>query len=450
MSILSTYEATHPKSAGLHRQASEVFPDGVTHDARYFTPFPIYADRSAGSHKWDVDGNEYVDYVSGHGSLLLGHAQPAVTEAVTRQITRGTHLGASTELEIAWGRWVQKLIPSAEKVRFTSSGTEAVQMAVRLARAHTGRDLLIKFDGHFNGWSDTVSANPIAGQDDPGCVGVPDAATRLQVILPQNDIDAFRRTMAELAGTVAAVILEPTGASMGSIPIEPEFLFVLREETERTGTVLIFDEVVTGFRMSPGGAQAYFGVTPDMSTLAKILAGGLPGGAVAGRADILNQIEFNPEHHPSGRISHPGTFNANPLSAAAGAAALEIVATGEPHRRANDAAAKIARGMNDALARREIDGCVYGMGSLLHILLGVPCERPEDGITWMWSGDRRSSVPRTPPDLVTVFRRAMLNHGVDPMSTRLIVGAEHSDADVNATIDAFEHTLDEMRDEQFL
>ena len=450
MSILSTYEATHPKSAGLHRQASDVFPDGVTHDARHFTPFPIYAERAAGSHKWDVDGNEYIDYVSGHGALLLGHAQPAVTEAVTRQITRGTHLGASTELEVAWGRWVQKLIPSAEKVRFTSSGTEAVQMAVRLARAHTGRDLLIKFDGHFNGWSDTVSANPIAGQDAPGCVGVSDAATQLQVILPQNDIDAFRRTMAELAGTVAAVILEPTGASMGSIPIEPEFLFVLREETERTGTVLIFDEVVTGFRMSPGGAQAYFGVTPDMSTLAKILAGGLPGGAVAGRADILNQIEFNPEHHPSGRISHPGTFNANPLSSAAGAAALEIVATSEPHRRANEAAATIARGMNDALARREIDGCVYGMGSLLHVLLGVPCARPEDGITWTWSGDRRSSVPRTPPDLVTVFRRAMLNHGVDPMSTRLIVGAEHSGNDVSATIDAFERTLDEMRDEQFL
>jgi glutamate-1-semialdehyde 2,1-aminomutase len=187
-----------------------------------------------------------------------------------------------------------------------------------------------------------------------------------------------------------------------------------------------------------------------VSTLAKIMAGGLPGGAVAGRADILNQIEFNPEHQPSGRIAHPGTFNANPLSAAAGAAALEIVATGEPHRRANEAAAKIARGMNDALARREIDGCVYGMGSLLHVLLGTPCERPEDGITWVWTADQRSSVPRTPPDLVTVFRRAMLNHGVDPMSTRLIVGAEHTDADVNTTVDAFERTLDEMRDEQFL
>jgi glutamate-1-semialdehyde 2,1-aminomutase len=213
---------------------------------------------------------------------------------------------------------------------------------------------------------------------------------------------------------------------------------------------LIFDEVVTGFRMAPGGAQAYFGVTPDISTLAKILAGGLPGGGVAGRADILNQIEFNPEHRPAGRISHPGTFNANPLSAAAGAAALEIVATGEPHRRANAAAEKIARGMNDALARREIDGCVYGLGSLLNVLLGVPCERPEDGITWAWTGDQRSNVPRTPPDLVTVFRRSMLNHGVDPMATRLIVGAEHSDADVATTIGAFEQTLDEMRGEQFL
>jgi glutamate-1-semialdehyde 2,1-aminomutase len=450
VSILSTYESSHPRSAELHREARTIFPDGVTHDSRHFTPFPIYADRAQGSHKWDVDGNEYVDYVSGHGALLLGHAQPDVTRAVAEQITRGTHLGASTEQEIAWGRWVQRLIPSAEKVRFTSSGTEAVQMAVRLARAFTGRDLLIKFEGHFNGWSDTVSANLIEGHDGPACTGIPDSATSVQMILPQNDIDAFRQAMEEHGARVAAVILEPTGASMGAVPIEPEFLFALREETERRGTILIFDEVVTGFRVAPGGAQAYYGITPDMSTLAKILAGGLPGGAVAGRAEILNQIEFNPEHTPSMRVSHPGTFNANPLSAAAGAAALGIVATGEPHRRAHHAASLLARGMNEALARREIDGCVYGLGSILHVLLGRPCERPEDGLTWVWAGARRSNVPRTAPDVVTVFRRAMLNHGVDPMATRLIVGAEHSDADVAATLDAFEQTLDEMRDEQVL
>jgi glutamate-1-semialdehyde 2,1-aminomutase len=238
---------------------------------------------------------------------------------------------------------------------------------------------------------------------------------------------------------------------MGAIPIDPAFLFEARELTERTGTVLIFDEVVTGFRIAPGGAQAYFGLTPDLTTLAKILAGGLPGGAVAGRADLLAQIEFEDGGQTrSGRIPHPGTFNANPLSSAAGAAALAIVATGEPHARANDAARRLARGMNEALARREIDGCVYGLGSLLHILLGRPCPRPEDGITWQWTGEDRHSVPRTPADLATVFRRAMLNHGVDPMGTRLIVGAAHGDTEIDTTLGAFEQTLDEMRDEQFL
>jgi glutamate-1-semialdehyde 2,1-aminomutase len=430
--------------------ASDIFPDGVTHDARHFTPFPLYMDRAQGARKWDVDRHEYVDYVSGHGSLLLGHGRAEVVAAVQEQVAKGTHLGGSTRLEMEWGRWVQRLVPSAEKVRFTSSGTEAVQMAVRLARAFTGRDLLIKFEGHFNGWSDTVFANPVPGRDTAACVGVPDAATQLQIVLPQNDVDAFARAMEEYAGRVAAVVLEPTGASMGAIPIEPGFLFALREETARRGTVLIFDEVVTGFRIAPGGAQAYFGVTPDVTTLAKILAGGLPGGAVAGQAEILNQIEFNPEHAPAGRIAHPGTFNANPLSAAAGAAALAIVATGEPHARANAAGERLAGGMNDALARREIDGCVYGLGSLLHVLLGQPCERPEDGLTWKWSGEGRRSVPKTSPELTTAFRRAMLNHGVDPMSTRLIVGAEHGDAEVEKTLAAFEETLDELREEQMV
>ena len=451
MSILSVFEQKHQRSAALHRQALEIFPDGVTHDTRHFTPFPIYVERAEGSRKWDVDENEYVDFVSGHGALLLGHGRPEVVRAVVDQAAKGTHYGASHALEIAWGRWVQRLLPSAERVRFTSSGTEAVQMAVRLARAYTGRDLLIKFDGHFHGWSDTVSANLQPGADDPSCVGLPDAVAGCQIVLPQNDAAALARALAQHAGQVAAVILEPTGATMGAIPIEPSFLFEVRDLTERTGTILIFDEVVTGFRVAPGGAQAYFGITPDLTTLAKILAGGLPGGAVAGRADLLGQIELEGgERMRTGRVAHPGTFNANPLSSAAGGAALAIVATGEPHARANDVAWRLAAGMNEALARRELDGCVYGLGTLLHVLLGRPCARPEDGITWVWSGEDRHTVPRTPADLGVVFRRAMLNHGVDPMGQRLIVGAAHDDTDIAHTLDAFEQTLDEMRGERFL
>ena len=239
VSILSTFEQAHQRSAELHRRAREIFPDGVTHDTRHFSPFPIYVERAQGSRKWDVDGNEYVDFVSGHGALLLGHGREEVVRAVAEQVMRGTHYGASHELEIEWGRWVQRLVPSAERVRFTSSGTEAVQMAVRLARAYTGRDLLIKFDGHFHGWSDTVSANLHPGASEPSCTGLPDAVAGCQIVLPQNDAGAVARALEQYAGQTAAVILEPTGASMGGVPIDPSFLFDLRELTERTGTILI-------------------------------------------------------------------------------------------------------------------------------------------------------------------------------------------------------------------
>ncbi len=452
MTILETYERTHARSAAMHRTALSVFPDGVTHDTRRFTPFPLYVERAQGPRKWDVDGNELIDYVTGHGALLLGHGRAEVVEAVQRQAALGTHLGASHEHEIAWGRWVQQLIPSAERVRFTSSGTESVQMAVRLARAFTGRELLLKFEDHFHGWSDTVSLMHPGDDGPPAVSGVTSGALESQLVLPVNNVAVLERTIAEHRGEIAAAIIEPTGAHMGGVPVEVDFLFELRRLTEQEGIVLIFDEVVTGFRVSPGGAQAYYGLTPDMTTLAKILAGGLPGGAVTGRADILSEMNFtdgagNPRAR---RVSHPGTFNANPLSAVAGAAALAIVATGEPHQAANRAALRLARGMNDVIRRHEIAGCVYGQGSILHILLGHETSPPEDGITWNWTGADRSHVPHTGPALTAAFRRAMINEGVDPMGTRLIVGAAHDDEEVEYTIAAFDRSLGHLQEERLL
>ena len=452
MTILETYERRHGRSAEMHKKALSVFPDGVTHDTRRFTPFPLYVERAQGSRKWDADGNELIDYVSGHGSLLLGHGRAEVVEAVQNQIVRGTHLGASHEAEIEWGRWVQKLIPSAERVRFTSSGTEAVHMAVRLSRAFTRRELVVKFAGNFHGWSDTVAGQPGGVAGHARGFGIPEGTLGTQVILPQNDLAAFQSAMTEHAGEVAAVIIEPTGASMGGIPIDPAFLHELRRMTEQTGAVLIFDEVVTGFRISPGGAQAHFGVTPDLTTLAKILAGGLPGGAVAGREEIMSQIEFTTsEGAPRAeRIAHPGTFNANPLCSAAGVAALGIVATGEPHRAANAAALRLATELNQVIQRHEIAGCVYGYGSLLHILLGQEAPMPSDGITWEWPGERRDDVPHTRPEVTFAFRRAMINQGVDPMGTRLIVGAAHADEDVDYTVEAFDRALGALQEERLL
>src|SRR6266567_4464018 len=345
--ILETYERMHPHSRQLFQSALQVFPGGVTHDTRHATPFPIFVKRAAGCRKWDVDGNEIIDYVSGHGALLLGHSHPLIVSAVRAQIEMGTHFGASHELEVKWGRMVQRLIPSAERVRFTSSGTEAVQMAVRLARAFTGKDKLLKFESHFHGWSDTVTGTIAPGAEYPRAAGVPQLALAQQVILPPNDAVAVERTLAE-RNDIAAVIIEPTGAHMGKVPVEVDFLRALRELCTRAGVLLIFDEVVTGFRASPGGVQALTGVIPDLTTLAKILAGGLPGGAVAGREEILNRIAHGSdvEWNQVERVEHPGTFNANPLSAAAGCACLDIVEQGEANVAANRAAGALAAGMN--------------------------------------------------------------------------------------------------------
>src|SRR5262249_3048998 len=324
------YREKFPASAGLYEKGTQLFPDGVTHDGRYLKPFPVYIEHAAGAMKIDADGNEIIDYWMGHGSLLLGHSHPAVVAAVQRQAARATHPGACHELEIEWGRWVQRLVPSAEKVRFVSSGTEATLMALRLARIHTNRPRVLKFAGHFHGWHDFV----IPGADAPHAGPVPGIPTEVAahtVVVPPNDPAAVERVLAS-DPQVGSVILEPTGGHYGAVPIRGDFLKALRELTTRHGRLLIFDEVITGFRVSPGRAQGLYRVTPDLTALAKVLAGGLPGGCVAGRADILAHLEFRPGKP---KMKHPGTFNANPLSAAAGVATLQLVATGEPCRCAN-------------------------------------------------------------------------------------------------------------------
>lgn len=451
VTITETYEQRHRRSAERHAQASTVFPDGVTADARYFTPFAVHVTRALGSHKWDADGHEIVDYLSGHGALLLGHGRPEVVQAVQEQVARGTHYGASHELEIEWARRVQRLIPSAERVRFTSSGTEAVQLALRLARAATGRELVVKFGANFHGWSDAVAARRVNGRIAPA-PGVPQGVLDSQIVLPQNDTAALHEAFNEHGRRIAAVLVEPTGAMMAAIPIDVPFLHELRRVTEQTGTVLIFDEVVTGFRVSPGGAQALYGVRPDLTTLAKILAGGLPGGAVVGRAQLLDQIAFlNDDGTPRAeRVSHPGTFNANPLSAAAGIAALDIIATGEPQRQADATALRLSAGINRILRRRGIPGCAYGQGSIITALLGAEVLEPDDGITWRWPTADHSMVPFTALNIGFAFRRAMLNEGVDIMGMRLIVSAAHSDADVEWTLAAFERALSALEAEDLL
>jgi glutamate-1-semialdehyde 2,1-aminomutase len=440
-SILDAYVRLHPGSARLHEDASRVFPSGVTHDVRYVTPFPIFVERAAGSRKWDVDGNEYVDYVMGHGALFMGHAHPAITAAIVEQVAKGTHYGANHRLELEWGTLVREIVPSAEEVCFTSSGTEATLMAIRLARAYTGRDRILKFDQNFHGWHDAVAGARGAESDNPTSTGVPAATSSNTVCVAQGDIRAVEEKLA--SGDIAAVILEPTGASYGTLPLHPAFLADLREATVRHKTVLIFDEVVTGFRVAPGGAQARYGVTPDLTTLAKILAGGMPGGAVCGKTDILSMLEFRDGRwNAEQRVQHPGTFNANPVSAAAGIAMLQMVRTGEHHVYADELVERLVPAMNDVIDHAGARGCVYGLASYFHITLGHDVPRPANGNV-EWPGD--GLPPRTDARVSTALKRGMLNHGVDLMSgSGGFTSGVHSVADIERTAAVFEATLAAM------
>jgi glutamate-1-semialdehyde 2,1-aminomutase len=441
--LMVRYENEFPRSRTLYREARNVFPGGVTHDLRYLEPHPIYIERAAGSRKWDVDGHELIDYWAGHGALLLGHSHPAVVEAVKQQMPRATHPGACHELEIEWGHWVQKLIPSAEKLRFVASGTEATMMALRLARIFTGRPRLLKFQGHFHGWNDFVVGGadpPYDGSPAPGLL--PDVVADT-VVIPPNDPGAVDRTLLN-DPQIGCVILEPTGGHYGAVPVRGDFLRALREATTRHERLLIFDEVITGFRVHPGGAQGFYGVTPDLTTLAKILAGGLPGGCVAGRADILASLESRPGKP---KMRHPGTFNANPLSAAAGIATLKSVATGEPCRRANEIGRLLRRELNAMFAASGVDWAAYGEFSGVKLLPRYQGPRPSGDSFVPYEGDLHRLEGTKNTALTHAFRCGMILNGVDLPGLAGMTTAAHTEEDVTKTVEAVAATIELLRED---
>jgi glutamate-1-semialdehyde 2,1-aminomutase len=431
MTILETYRARHPRSAALAERARAAIPGGITHDIRYLQPHAVYMDRAAGSRKWDADGHEHVDYWMGHGALFLGHCHPAVVRAVQEQMARGTHLGASHELEVRWAELVNRLVPCAELTRFTMSGTEATHLAIRLARAFTGRPRIVKLAGHFHGWHDGVVAGVNPPYEVPMSAGVPGATLDQVLVCPPNDVKAVEGALDR--GDVAAVILEPAGGQSGTTPTMPGYLPELRALTRRTGALLIFDEVITGFRYAPGGAQEYFGVTPDLTTLAKIVAGGLPGGAVCGRRDVLSMLAHRGDAtwDRSERVAHAGTFNANPLSAAAAIATLELVADASLQARASKLGEELRRGISEALRRAGAPGTCYGEASIYHVSFeGKPglagFDRPRRGA------------------LYHLLRCALLNEGVDCSMNHGWVSAVHTTEDVELTIRAYERAFGAM------
>ncbi len=439
--IEAAYRDRFPTSAKLFEQGRTVFPNGVTHDSRYMKPFPVYIDRAQGSKKYDVDGHEIIDYWMGHGSLILGHSHPAVVDAVSRQVARGTHLGANHQMELEWGECVRQLMPSIERVRFTNSGTEATLMALRLARIVTGRPKVLKFLGHFHGWHDWLMPAADAPYDSVAMPGVTGGVLQDLVVIPPNDLSVVAKALDE--HKPACLIFEGTGGHWSLVPMRREFIHGLRKLTAERGVLLIMDEVITGFRVSPGGSQAHYGIKPDLTTLAKILAGGLPGGAVGGRADIMNALEFDNPHGQ--KMRHPGTYNGNPLSAAAGIAALKLVQQGEPTRQANELGRQLRAALNGLFTQRSVDWIAYGEFSMLSVLTGYDGPRSTDDAFIPCDNRLDKLDSKRDPVLSHAFRCALLLNGIDFFGWRAMLSAAHTADDIEKTVIGFSKAIELLR-----
>lgn len=423
--IEERYIQLHPTSEKLATEANGLFPQGVTHAARLMSPFGIYMESGSGPRKWDVDGNEYIDYKTGHGSMILGQAHPSIVRAVQEQMARGTHLSSGTRLEIEWANAVKRLVPSVEKVRFVSSGTEALMMAFKMARVYTGKEKIVKFAGAFHGWADPAFVtDPETDRKD----GIPQGTSASVINVPPHDLDALDALLSSRQD-IAAVTFQ------GNDIARPEFITGLREITKRYDTLLIFDEVVSGFRWSNAGCQGRFDVKPDLSTFGKILAGGLPGACVGGRADIVDTVG-------DGGIRHPGTFNANPLTAAAGSTALKIVETEPIVETAEKQANKLRVGINKILQSMEIPGGAYGVSSIVMVSLGSPVDTNDP---YAVPVDVEQGGRPVASEVLDQLQLAIVNKGLWSHPASMILSATHSDDDIDNTVDRYETGLREVR-----
>jgi len=360
---MDSYVAKTPKSKELHERAKRVLPAGVSYFLRYFEPYPFYTAKAKGSKLYDVDGNEYVDFWMGHYAHILGHSPPSIVKAVGEQLGKGTHYGTCHELEIALAEQVVKMVPNAELVRFSNSGTEAIMYAIRLARAFTGRDKIVKFEGGWHGGYDSVHIAVKHPFDVPESKGITNGALRDTLVAPYNDLEGTRKRIGK--EKVAAILIEPVMGSGGCIPAELEFLKGLRELCQEIGALLIFDEIITGFRLAPGGAQEYFGVNSDIVVFGKILGGGFPIGAFAARREIMEHL--NPLMYERPKFSfHGGTFCGNPVTMTAGLTMLKTLEDGSIIKHLNKSGEKLRKDLADIFERKNVDVQVTGTSSLFH------------------------------------------------------------------------------------
>lgn len=358
------YTSKTPKSKSLYARARKVLPAGVSYGIRFFEPYPFYTERAQGSHLYDVDGNVYVDFWLGHTALILGHSPPAVVKAVKLQLEKGTHFGTPHELEVELAEQVIKMVPSAQLVRFTNSGTEANMYATRLARAYTGRKKIAKFEGGWHGGYDALHVGVNSPFNVPESAGLTAGATGDTVLLPFNDLEGVKERLNDQE--VASMVIEPILGAGGGVPAEREFLKGLREFCTDRDILLIFDEVITGFRLAPGGAQQYYGVKPDLTVLGKILGGGFPVGAFCGRADVMEKVDSLIHERPTFSF-HGGTFAGNPITMTAGLTTLRILEDGSLINRLNRLGEETRKNLHETFSNDKLNAQVTGDGSIFNV-----------------------------------------------------------------------------------
>ncbi|GAB2787766.1 glutamate-1-semialdehyde 2,1-aminomutase [Halomonas shantousis] len=423
-------------SAQLYEQACRHIPGGVNSPVRAFKGLeraPVFIERAQGAYLFDVEGKRYIDYVGSWGPMITGHADPDVLDAVRERLDAGLSFGTPTAIETTMADLICEMMPSVEMVRMVNSGTEATMSAIRLARGYTGRDKIIKFEGNYHGHSDSLLVKAGSGaltHGEPSSPGVPAALAEHTVTLPYNDIDAVRESFAEIGDQVAGIIVEPVAGNMNCIPPLPGFLEALRELCDSHGSVLIFDEVMTGFRVALGGAQAHYAITPDLTCLGKIVGGGMPVGAFGGKREIMSQIS------PLGPVYQAGTLSGNPLAMAAGITLLNKLREPEFHEALTQRVNTLCDGLESRARAAGVEMLTQRAGGMFGLFFTAQ--------------SRVDNFAQATACDVTAFQRffsTMLDHGVYLAPSAYEAGfmsSAHTPEDIQATLDAAEHAFAEL------
>lgn len=435
MSRKNPSQKSRPHSAAAFERAQRLMPGGVNSPARAFGAVggtPLFIDHAEGAYLYDVDGNRYIDFIGSWGPMILGHRHPAVVAALQRAIERGTSYGAPTEAESELAERITDAVASVEKVRLVNSGTEATMSAIRLARGYTSRDIIVKFAGNYHGHVDSLlvaAGSSAATLGTPNSPGVTAGTAQDTLVLEYNDIDGLEAAFAAHGTHIAGVIFEPVVGNMGTVIPDEQFRTALERLTRQHGALLICDEVMTGFRVAWGGAQELWGLTPDITTLGKILGGGLPVGAYGGRVEIMDHIL------PAGKVFQAGTLSGNPLATAAGCATLKVLKDEPPYARLEELSARLEAGLRNAATEAEIAHSLTRVGSMMTLFFGP-------GPITGWQSARECDT-----QAYARFFWGMMDRGVYlPCSQyeALFVSAAHSDADIDHTITAAREVLREM------